>query len=50
LEAKSLQRVDADLARRRALAGYQDFLALWKDADAGISIYKQAKDEYARLQ
>ncbi len=28
---------------------YQDFLAIWKDADPDIPIYKQAKAEYARL-
>jgi hypothetical protein len=34
----------------RALTAYQDFLALWKDADADIPILKQAKAEYAKLQ
>jgi len=34
----------------RALAAYKDFLALWKDADADISILKEAKAEYAKLQ
>ena len=29
---------------------YQDFLALWKDADPDIPILKQAKTEYAKLQ
>jgi len=29
---------------------YQDFLALWKDADPDIPIYTQAKAEYARLR
>jgi len=46
------------LARARKLGGdtagartaYQDFLALWKDADPDIPILKQAKAEYARLQ
>ena len=46
------------LARAYAMAGdsakartaYQDFLALWKDADPDIPILKQAKAEYARLQ
>jgi eukaryotic-like serine/threonine-protein kinase len=31
-------------------AAYQDFLALWKDADPDIPILKQAKAEYAKLQ
>ena len=46
------------LARAYALQGdtakarvaYQDFLALWKDADPEIPILKQAKTEYAKLQ
>jgi tetratricopeptide (TPR) repeat protein len=41
---------DADAARVRALAAYKDFLTLWKDADSGIPIYKQAKLEYAKLE
>jgi len=46
------------LARTHALSGdtakaksaYQDFFALWKDADPDIPILKQAKAEYAKLQ
>ena len=46
------------LGRARALSGdeaaarnaYQDFFALWKDADSDIPIMKQAKAEYAKLQ
>jgi eukaryotic-like serine/threonine-protein kinase len=34
----------------KAKAAYQDFLTLWKDADSGIPILKQAKLEYARLR
>jgi predicted Zn-dependent protease len=34
----------------KARAAYQDFLTLWKDADSDISIEKQAKMEYAKLQ
>ena len=33
-----------------ARKSYQDFLALWKDADPDIPIYKQAKAEYAGLR
>ena len=33
----------------KARAAYQDFLALWKDADPDIPILKQAKSEYASL-
>jgi eukaryotic-like serine/threonine-protein kinase len=50
LEARTSQGADADAARVRALAAYQDFLALWKDADPDIPILKQAKAEYAKLQ
>ena len=32
-----------------ARAAYQDFLNLWKDADANIPIFQKAKAEYARL-
>ncbi len=46
------------LARAYALSGdsakartaYQDFLAIWKDADPDIPILLQAKSEYAKLQ
>ena len=33
----------------KAKNAYQDFLALWKDADPDIPILKQAKAEYAKL-
>jgi tetratricopeptide (TPR) repeat protein/predicted Ser/Thr protein kinase len=36
--------------KTKARTGYQDFLALWKDADTDIPILKQAKAEYAKLQ
>jgi predicted Ser/Thr protein kinase len=46
------------VARARTMSGdaagartaYQDFLALWKDADPDIPILKEAKTEYAKLQ
>ena len=46
------------LARAYSLAGnmararqaYQDFLALWKDADPDIPILQEAKAEYAKLE
>ena len=46
------------VARARAMAGdsagsrmaYQDFLALWKDADPGIPVLQQARAESARLR
>ena len=33
-----------------ARTAYQDFFAIWKDADPDIPILKQAKAEYAKLQ
>jgi eukaryotic-like serine/threonine-protein kinase len=40
--------LQADTAKARF--AYQDFLTLWKDADADIPILKQANAEYAKLQ
>ena len=37
-------------ALAKARTAYQDFLALWKDADPDIPILKQAKAEYAKLE
>jgi eukaryotic-like serine/threonine-protein kinase len=34
----------------KAKAAYQDFFALWKDADPDVPILKEAKAEYAKLQ
>jgi hypothetical protein len=34
----------------KAKAAYQDFLTLWKDADPGIPILKQAMVEYANIK
>jgi serine/threonine protein kinase/Flp pilus assembly protein TadD len=47
-----------ELGRAYAMAGeqgkahtaYQDFFALWKEADPDVPILKQAKAEYAKLQ
>ncbi len=33
----------------KAKAAYQDFLAIWKDADPDIPVLKQASTEYAKL-
>jgi eukaryotic-like serine/threonine-protein kinase len=40
--------IQGDSAKSRT--AYQDFFALWKDADPDIPILKQAKAEYAKLQ
>jgi len=37
-------------SRDKARAAYQDFLALWKDADRDVPVLQQAKAEYAKLQ
>jgi len=50
LEARSATGADAAAALAKARAAYQDFLALWKDADPDIPVLKQAKAEYAKLQ
>ena len=50
LEMKTATGADADLARTRILTAYKDFLTLWKDADPGIPICKQAKAEYENLK
>jgi hypothetical protein len=34
----------------KAKASYEDFFALWKDADPDVPILKEAKAEYAKLQ
>ena len=49
LEAQSMQGADADAARAKAKSAYQDFLALWKDADPDIPVFIAAKAEYAKL-
>ena len=40
--------IQGDTAKARA--AYQDFLALWKDADPDIPVLEEAKAEYAKLQ
>jgi hypothetical protein len=36
--------------KAKARVAYQDFLALWKDADPEIPLLRQVKTEYAKLQ
>jgi DNA-binding winged helix-turn-helix (wHTH) protein/tetratricopeptide (TPR) repeat protein len=50
LEAGSAPGADADAARAKARAAYQDFFTLWKDADPNIPILIAAKSESAKLQ
>ncbi|MGC1475530.1 MAG: tetratricopeptide repeat protein, partial [Terriglobales bacterium] len=40
--------LEGDAAKARV--AYQDFFALWKDADPGVPILAAAKSEYAKLQ
>ena len=46
-KARSLARAGNVAAARTA---YEDFLALWKDADLDVPILAQAKADYAKLQ
>jgi tetratricopeptide (TPR) repeat protein len=46
-KGRSLARAGDQAGARGA---YQDFLELWKDADADVPILAQAKAEYAKLQ
>jgi eukaryotic-like serine/threonine-protein kinase len=48
LELGRAYAVAGDKAKARA--AYQDFLALWKDADADVPVLKEAKAEFAKLQ
>jgi len=50
VEARRLQGSDAEAARAKANTAYQDFLTLWKNADADIPVLRQAKAEYAKLR
>ena len=50
LQARSAHGAEADAARAKARAAYQDFFTLWKDADPSIPVLKQAKAEYSKLQ
>jgi eukaryotic-like serine/threonine-protein kinase len=49
LQVKTSQGADADAARVRALAAYQQFLQLWKDADPDVPVLIAARAEYAKL-
>lgn len=50
LEAQSLEGSNAEAAFAKARSAYQDFLTLWKNADANIPVLQQAKTEYAKLK
>ena len=46
-KARSLARTNDQVAARTA---YEDFLALWKDADPNVPVLVQAQAEYAKLK
>ncbi|HXM66164.1 MAG TPA: protein kinase [Candidatus Acidoferrum sp.] len=48
LQLGRAQKMMGDNASARK--SYEEFLSIWKDADADVPIYRQAKAEYAQLQ
>ncbi|MGB7025173.1 MAG: protein kinase [Candidatus Acidiferrales bacterium] len=50
MQAAAEKGADAEAARAKARAAYQDFLALWKNADTDVPLLQQAKAEYAKLK
>jgi eukaryotic-like serine/threonine-protein kinase len=48
LQLARAQRLMGDNASARE--SYEEFLSIWKDADADLPVYQQAKAEYAQLQ
>lgn len=50
IQSKSLHGADARAAHDRALAAYDHFLTLWKDADPDLPLLIQAKAESARIR
>ncbi len=48
LQLARVYALEGDSAKSRT--AYQDFLALWKDADPDIPVLKEAKAEYAKVQ
>jgi eukaryotic-like serine/threonine-protein kinase len=49
LQAKSVRGDQAEPARKKALAAYEDFLKLWKDADPDVPLLIAAKKEEDRI-
>jgi hypothetical protein len=48
IEARSATGAEAASTPMKSRAAYQDFFALWKDADPDIPILVAAKAEYAK--
>jgi len=50
LEAASAHGDAGAVLRAKARAAYQNFLVLWKEADRGIPVLKEARTEYTNLR
>jgi tetratricopeptide (TPR) repeat protein/tRNA A-37 threonylcarbamoyl transferase component Bud32 len=50
LQAQSARGAEAEAARAKSRTAYQDFFALWKDADPDIPVLLAARNEYANLK
>ena len=50
LDPETFEEFELQGMTAKARGAYQDFLALCKDADPDIPVFKQAKSEYAKLQ
>jgi tetratricopeptide (TPR) repeat protein len=50
MQAAAASGGDAEALKAKARTAYQDFLGLWKNADADVPVYVQAKAEYEKLQ
>jgi len=50
IEARSAMGAEAAPSLTKARSAYQDFFALWKDADPDIPVLIAAKSEYAKLK
>jgi tetratricopeptide (TPR) repeat protein len=49
LQSQNLSGAEARAAGDRAVAAYDRFFKLWKDADPDLPVFRQAKAEFARL-
>jgi hypothetical protein len=47
---ESPKSIETQSETAKACAAYQDYPALWKDADPDIPIMREAKMEYTKLQ
>ena len=50
LQEQSTPGADAEAARAKARAAYDDFLTLWKNADPDIPVLKEAKADFGKLK